>query len=125
MAESTIPYEQVIAPFLDWIANANPQITAQSELATAQEFGDQWNTNEEAQLWFNVHRRQLVQDILGTSHEGPIGTTESLEGDDDASTQSGPQAPDEGEEEDQEEEEEVEEIIQDGEEVDYGESSPT
>ena len=109
----TIPYEQVIAPFLDWIANANPQITAQSELATAKEFGDHWNANPDAQLWFNVHRRDLVQElfqilsrdqmVITEEYDGQAAEIiEELEGDDDASTQSGSQAPDEGEEEDQE-----------------------
>lgn len=91
-------YEQVIAPFLDWIANANPQITAQSELATEKEFGPQWSSNPDAQLWFNGHRRTLVTVILAEAADLGMDATLLDKGDDNASTQSGPQTADEGEE---------------------------
>ncbi len=121
-------YDPIVSPFLDWIANSNPAINARAELATEKQYGPQWSNNSEAQLWFNDFRRALVQDTLaaaiglGDDQEYKVwgsdpyhqeGPQASSEGEPDASTQEGAQAPDEEEEEETETETEEEEVDDD------------
>lgn len=106
-------YDQIVSPFLDWIANANPAINARAELATEKKYGPEWSSNPEAQVWFNDYRRSLVQDTLAAAiglGDDLAGDFEPDEGDVDASTQSGPQAPDEEDEEEADEEKKDEEV---------------